>query len=197
MRVSKPRGFIPLAVLGVIALFSCINSRPLERSLESAVRAVKPELVADSGPLSEQYQIVEGSVYDGDTLRVTDGKSETKLRFCGIDAPEKDQSGGIESRDHLRSLIAQGDGSVIVVPIETDRYGRTIAELFIPIGGEGEIHLNSQMVLDGRAYHYAQYSSTCPNKDVIVRAEERAKAQSIGLWADPLAERPWDYRKRS
>lgn len=197
MRVFKPRSFIPLAVLGAIALFSCINSRPLERSLESAVKAVKPELVADSSPLSEHYQIVEGSVYDGDTLRVTDGRSETKLRFCGIDAPEKDQAGGIESRDHLRSLIAQGDGSVIVVPIETDRYGRTIAELFIPIGGEEEIHLNSQMALDGHAYHYARYSSTCPNRDAIARAEESAKEQSIGLWTNPSAERPWDYRKRS
>ena len=77
-----------------------------------------------------------------------------------------------------------------------DRYDRTIAELFIPIGGEEEIHLNSQMVSDGHAYHYAQYSSSCPNKDAIIRAEERAKSQSIELWADPLAERPWDYRKR-
>ena len=197
MRVFKPRSFIPLAVLGAIALFSYINPRPLERSLESAVKAVKPELVADSGLLSEHYQIVEGSVYDGDTLRVTDGRKETKIRFCGIDAPEKDQVGGIESRDHLRSLIAQGDGSVSVVPVEIDRYGRTVAELFIPVGSEEEIHLNSQMVMDGHAYHYAQYSSSCPNQDAIVRAEERAREQFIGLWTNPLAERPWDYRRRS
>ena len=85
MRVSKLRSFIPLTVLGAIALFSYINPRPLERSLESAVKAVKPELVADSGLLSEHYQIVEGSVYDGDTLRVTDGRKETKIRLCGVD----------------------------------------------------------------------------------------------------------------
>ena len=85
MRVFKPRSFIPLAVLGAIALFNYINPHLFERSLESVVRAIKPELVADSAPLSEHYQVVEGSVYDGDTLRVTDGKSETKLRFCGID----------------------------------------------------------------------------------------------------------------
>ena len=136
-------------------------------------------------------------VYDGDTLRVTDGKGETKIRFCGIDAPEKDQAGGIESRDHLRSLIAQGDGSLIVMPVETDRYGRTVAELFVPIGGEEEIHLNSQMVMDGHAYHYARYSSSCPNKNNIVRAEAMAKEQSIGLWINPAAEKPWDWRKRT
>lgn len=197
MRIFKSRGFVPLAVIGAIALFNYLNLRPFDRAFESAVKAVKPELVADSGPTSEHYRLVEGSVYDGDTLRVTDGRSETKIRFCGIDAPEKDQAGGIESRDHLRSLIAQGDGSVIVVPIEEDRYGRTVAELFIPVGGEEEIHLNSQMVMDGHAYHYAQYSSSCPNKNNIVRAEAMAKEGDLGLWANPSAEKPWDWRRKS
>ena len=197
MRIFKAGSLALLSVLGAIALFNYFNPRLLDQALESAVKAVKLELPVDGSLIGEHHRIVEGSVYDGDTLRVTDGKSETKLRFCGIDAPEKNQTGGIESRDHLRSLIARGDGSVTVVPIETDRYGRTVAELFIPVGGEEEIHLNTQMVLDGHAYHYAQYSSTCPNKDAIARAEERAKAQSIGLWVNPQAERPWDYRKRS
>lgn len=196
MQITKSQSFMAIAALAGIALFNHINPRPFDQALEAVVKIAMPGLVADSGPMSEDYKIVEGSIYDGDTLRVTDGRSETKIRFCGIDAPEKDQAGGIESRDHLRSLIAQGDGSVIVIPVETDRYGRTVAELFIPIGGEQEIHLNSQMVMDGHAYHYAQYSSTCPNKDSIVRAETMAKAQSAGLWATPNAEKPWDYRRR-
>ena len=84
-----------------------------------------------------------------------------------------------------------------MVPVETDRYGRTVAELFVPIGGEEEIHLNSQMVADGHAYHYAQYSASCPNKDAIAHAEGMAKDDSRGLWMNPSAERPWDYRKRT
>jgi hypothetical protein len=31
----------------------------------------------------------------------------------------------IESRDQLRSLVALGDGSMIVVPVERERYGQT------------------------------------------------------------------------
>jgi hypothetical protein len=72
MRVSKSSGFLTVLALGAIALFSYINPRPLERSLESVVKAVKPKFVADSSPLSEQYQIVEGSVYGGDTLGPSD-----------------------------------------------------------------------------------------------------------------------------
>lgn len=140
---------------------------------------------------------MEGSIYDGDTLRVTDGREEIKIRFCGIDAPEKDQAGGIESRDHLRSLVAKGDGNIIVVPVETDRYGRTVAELFVPVGGKEEIHLNSQMLMDGQAYHYEQYSSSCPNGSTFMRAEEMAKEQSLGVWGTSNAEKPWDWRRRT
>ncbi|MFG6107180.1 thermonuclease family protein [Leptothoe sp. EHU-05/26/07-4] len=59
-----------------------------------------------------------------------------------------------------------------------------------------EIHLNSQMVMDGMAYHYEKYSSRCPQPDVLVRAEEIAKKQSAGVWADAGAMKPWDYRKK-
>lgn len=71
---------------------------------------------------------------------------ELKIRLCGIDAPEKDQQFGIESRDHLRSLIDRGieDGRLIVLPVEQDRYGRTVAEIFVPmVDTEEEIHLTS------------------------------------------------------
>jgi endonuclease YncB( thermonuclease family) len=159
------------------------------------------ELVADA-TLSdtgsgELYRLVPGSVYDGDTLRVTDGSQEIKIRLCGIDAPEIEQPMGVESRDHLRSLIAQGDGSLIVVPVEQDRYGRTLAEIFVPLAGtEEEIHLTSQMVLDGYAYHYARYSDGCPNGMLLAGAEERARAEGSGVWEDANAVKPWDYRRR-
>lgn len=52
----------------------------------------------------ERWQLKEGSIYDGDTLRVVRGQEEQKIRFCGIDAPERNQELGIESRDYLRSL---------------------------------------------------------------------------------------------
>lgn len=196
VRLLRLRGSVPLLAIGAIATLTNLFPNQTYQALEPIFETVRPDL-ASSSPTSEHYRIVEGSVYDGDTLRVTDGSKELKIRFCGIDAPETKQPMGIEARDHLRSLISQGDGSVIVVPVETDRYERTVAELFIPIGGEEEIHLNSQMVMDGFAYHYAQYSSSCPNQNNIMRAEGIAKEQSLGVWSDLNAEKPWDYRRRS
>jgi endonuclease YncB( thermonuclease family) len=193
--------------LGAIALVGWIwwqgqqaNSRP---DYESNSPRTVPAAVTGHPPQSETWQVVPGSIYDGDTLRVKNGFGEIKVRFCGIDAPEKDQPLGIQARDYLRSLINKGDGSIIVVPIEQDRYGRTVAELFIsPRSGTGyqageEIHLNSQMVLAGYAYHYTRYSGNCPNRDAIVTAENIAKQKRAGVWADPNAIAPWEWRKRN
>lgn len=87
-----------------------------------------------------------------------------KIRLCGIDAPELEQTLGVSSRDHLRQLMAKGNGDIVLLPINTDRYGRTVAEAFISAGnGEEEINLNGQIVADGMAYVYPPYISDCPN----------------------------------
>ncbi len=144
----------------------------------------------------ERWNLKEGSIYDGDTLRARRGEEELKIRFCGIDAPEKNQEFGIESRDYLRSLIAKSDGRIHVLPIEKDRYGRTVAELWIPIKPdfEGEIHLNTAMVEAGYAYHYQQYSGSCESAENLGWAEKIARDDKLGVWNGSHQE-PWEFRK--
>jgi endonuclease YncB( thermonuclease family) len=150
---------------------------------------------------SQIAQVVPGSIYDGDTLRVNLNGTETRIRLCGIDAPERDQPLGIAARDHLRSLINRGNGTIVVVPVEQDQYGRTVAELYIqPRSGLGyqageEIAVNAQMVADGYAYHYAQYSGDCPNGGLLAAIESQAQAARRGVWSHSNSVRPWDYRR--
>ena len=186
----KKRGLVPLLLVGAIALAIRFLPKSITESLPGAI-------ATDTMPDSELYYLVEGSVYDGDTLRVQRNGEELKIRLCGIDAPEKDQQFGIESRDHLRSLIDRGidDGRLIVLPVEQDRYGRTVAEIFVPMADtQEEIHLTSQMVADGYAYHYERYSGGCPNGQFLAGAEEQARSRSAGVWSNPSAVKPWDHR---
>lgn len=179
--VWKKRGVLALLLIAAIPVAGCF-------SLNSS----------ESMPDSELYYLVEGSVHDGDTLRVQRNGEELKIRLCGIDAPEIEQQFGIESREHLRSLIDQGidDGRLIVLPVEQDQYGRTVAEIFVPMENtQEEIHLTSQMVADGYAYHYERYSGGCPNGQVLAGAEEQARSQSAGVWSNQNALKPWDYRQ--
>ena len=187
--VFRLRGTVLLLVVGAIS----VGIRFLP---ESAKSEISDALATDNMPDSEYWRIVEGSIHDGDTLRVQRNGEELKIRLCGVDSPEKQQPLGIEARDHLRSLINQGDGTVIVLPIERARYGRTVAELFIPTSADEEIHLNSQMTADGMAYVYPQYVDGCPNATAIAAGENMAKDGKRGVWSGNY-QLPWDYRQIS
>lgn len=138
------------------------------------------------------------SVADGDTITVKRDGETKKIRFCGIDAPEKAQPMGKESKEKLRSLVALAKNQVMIIPIETDRYGRTVAEVMADVSGPwgNEMSFQEEMLKSGMAYYYKQYASKCPNHDAFVRAEEIAIASKAGVWGNPNLEKPWDYRKR-
>ncbi len=146
--------------------------------------------------LSEVWQVKAGSVYDGDTFRAIKGDKELKIRMCGIDAPEKKQQLGIESRDYLRSLLAKDGGEVSLIITDTDRYGRTVAEIFVS-DGDKEIFVNGEMVRVGLAYEYEQYSDNCPNKEALDTAKKIAKSNKSGVWSNPNSIYPWDWRKKN
>lgn len=115
-------------------------------------------------------------------------------RFCSVDALEKDQPFGTEARDYLRSLLTQSNNSVRILTVDRDRYGRTVAEV-MGVLGESEMNLNAQMVADGMAYHYAQYSRNCPSRAVIAEAEAIARTSRVGVWADSMSVKPWEWRQ--
>jgi micrococcal nuclease len=91
-------------------------------------------------------------------------------------------------------LVAQDKGNITLVATGTDKHGRTIADAFIPTGNEQEIHLNSQLLSDGMAYVYPEFVDGCPNAAVMKQAEQTAKANVLGVWANSMVIKPWDFR---
>lgn len=149
-------------------------------------------------PNSLYCQVAPGSIYDGDTFRAIceDERKELKVRLCGIDAPEKAQALGIESRDTLRELMGIHSDLFLVV-VDRDRYGRKVAEAFVPTGrGEEEIFINAEMIRRGMAWHYERYSNNCPNQMVFDQMVAEAKDRKLGIWGDSASVPPWEWRKR-
>jgi len=120
---------------------------------------------------SRRCQVVEGSIYDGDTFRVRCDNREEKIRLCGIDAPETKQPLGIEARNYLRSLVAQAKDQVIIIEMDRDCSGRNVAKVLLD-SQSGEQSVQEEMLKAGMAYHYKQYSNNCHNRDVFDAAEE-------------------------
>jgi endonuclease YncB( thermonuclease family) len=103
----------------------------IPQSQSATIQIPNGEPDPDAAASLPEYEVVANSVHDGDTLRVRSSKGEIlKVRFACVDAPELKQPLGEESRNHLRSIINRGNNKVRVQPITTDRYGRTVAQLW-------------------------------------------------------------------
>ena len=125
-------------------------------------------------------------IADGDTITVLKGFQPIKIRFYGIDTPEKKQAFGKAAKRHLTSFVA--NRTVEIKPVTQDRYGRTVALVFA-----GGININQKMVQDGYAWVYRRYckKAFCSQ---WMRLEQRAREQRIGLWQDPHPVPPWKWR---
>jgi len=128
---------------------------------------------------------------DGDTIRVRNSQGQIlTIRLACIDAPETAQGpSGAEAGQALAQLL-QGQ-SLEIRPQTTDRYGRTVAEVF----ANGQ-NLNLQMVRMGAAFVYRDYLNGC-DASAYEQAEQQAQRFRQGVWRwDGGTERPWDFRSR-
>jgi micrococcal nuclease len=138
--------------------------------------------------LSAQQTIISGTVVkiiDGDTFDLLVEKSKLiRVRLADIDAPEKSQDFGLASKKTLNSLIVAK--LVDVHFLKYDRNGRMIGSVYVD-----KLNINLKMVEMGMAWHYLKYSSNSN----FAKAEQLARKQNIGIWSQPKAMPPWEYRK--
>lgn len=125
-------------------------------------------------------------VTDGDSLRMSGGR----VRLWGIDAPELGQrcewngqpfDCGRAAKDQLGKLVT--GGPVECIPVDRDRYGRTVARCSL-----GGLDLAAEMVRSGWALDYWTYSH-----GAYSREEHEAREAGRGLWGGSF-QPPWEWR---
>lgn len=121
-------------------------------------------------------------VVDGDTLRLSDGRS---VRMIGLNTPELGKNGrsdepfAVVARKRLEALVAASDGQVGLLPGKEgkDHYGRTLAHVY---GADGA-NLEAQMLAEGLGFQVA----VAPNVDLVAcqqAAETSARQAGLGVW---------------
>jgi endonuclease YncB( thermonuclease family) len=126
-------------------------------------------------------------IADGDTISVLDkNNTQYKVRLHGIDTPERDQRYGKQAWDALSTMVA--GKSVGVVVLGKDSYGRTDGTVY-----QGGRNINLAMVAAGHAWWYRYYA---PDEHPLQAAEDKARTEQLGLWAEPNPIPPWDWRRQ-
>ncbi|MGE3537309.1 MAG: thermonuclease family protein [Candidatus Tectimicrobiota bacterium] len=114
-------------------------------------------------------------------------KRRDKNRALRLPNPESKQAFGTRARQFAGELVF--NQAVTVRVRETDHYGRLVAEVLLPDGRS----LSQELVRAGMAWWYRQYA---PHDTTLQRLEEEARMAQRGLWSDPHAVPPWEWRKQ-
>ena len=138
--------------------------------------------------------IGKATVIDGDTITI----KNAKIRFSGIDAPEKNYRGqtqfcrgpkgvwacGKKASSKLKKLI---NGQEVQCTNEgKDKYGRTLS-----ISYANGVDLQAEMVRSGMAVAYLRYSNRYENEMV------EAMTAQVGIWGGPFVEpEQWRIQNR-
>ncbi|MZG54604.1 MAG: thermonuclease family protein [Nitrospinae bacterium] len=129
------------------------------------------------------------SIKDGDTFTIKDQRDKLyKVRLADIDAPEIGQPFGRPSKRLLEDLAL--NKTVRVNYTQVDKYGRLIAEVFLP---DGKM-LNEESLKAGLAWHYrVKY----PHSTFLEKMEYKAWKKKVGLWVQNKPIPPWEFRRET
>ena len=124
-------------------------------------------------------------VSDGDTLTLLDAsRNQHHIRLSEIDAPEAKQAFGQKAKQALSKLCFGKHAKVRNT--SADRYQRVVGTVYC----DGS-NANSELVRQGMAWVYVQYASKA---SPLFALEKTARTKKLGLWADPHATPPWEWR---
>jgi endonuclease YncB( thermonuclease family) len=119
------------------------------------------------------------SVVDGDTIRVA---GVGPVRYIGVDSPERGEPYYDDALRYNRELLARGRLSLIYGRERYDRYGRTLAYVYVRAEDGRSIFVNEELVRAG----WAKALEVPPNTacaPLFRRAEEEARRGGRGMWA--------------
>jgi endonuclease YncB( thermonuclease family) len=150
--------------------------------------ALIPILLLLALAASASAEFFEGRVVrviDGDTIDVLVGSQTRRVRLFGIDTPERGQPWYAKAKRALGQRVFGKE--VRVNDVDTDRYGRTVGEVYAD-----NVCVGCELVREGNAWVYRKYT----DDPVLYQLEAEARAARRGLWGLPEAQQtpPWQWR---
>lgn len=117
-------------------------------------------------------------VIDGDTIDVEIDGEEFRVRYIGIDTPERDEPFYEQASAFNRDLVA-GETVILVKDVsDTDRYGRLLRYIYLQDG----TFVNREIVANGFG-RLVTYPPDVSYADEFRRLQFEARSAELGMWA--------------
>jgi len=148
------------------------------------------EPVVGNGNAPEGDTAVVLDVIDGDTIDVELAGQEYRLRYIGVDTPERDEPYYAEATEANRQLVA--DQTVILVKdvSETDPYGRLLRYVYLSDG----TFVNAELLRQGMA-RLVTFPPDVAQQAYFGQLQADARTANMGLWARNELTGPCDCGK--
>jgi len=114
------------------------------------------------------------SVIDGDTIDVEINGVERRVRYLGVNTPERDQMCYSEARAANAALVRGQTVTLVRDTSETDQYGRLLRHLYV-----GDVWVNEQLIRDGWG-ETVVYAPDDAHAGAFRALEQRAAAAGLG-----------------
>lgn len=174
--MTPNRSFFAIIVVFGLIFLACSGGGDIPTNTPPALpdpTATRPPSGGPTQPDNLESATV-AKVIDGDTIALTDGR---RVRYIGINTPERDQPFYREATEANRQLVG-GQPIQLEFDQETfDQYGRTLAYIWV----DGSM-ANLEIVSRGFANVYT-FPPNVKYEEAFRQAERAAREAERGLWA--------------
>jgi micrococcal nuclease len=128
-------------------------------------------------------------VIDGDTIIIQDENgNEVRIRLIGADTPELNEPMGQEAKIFTTKQIAESNNKVTLYydGDTTDRYGRSLALVYITDKDDKKVMLNELLIRKGLAVARVNYNYSTHTKTTFKLAQNNAKEKKLKIWAPAI-----------
>ena len=160
------------------------TAQPILIPSPTVIPILQPEATSSATRRIEGERALVAKVVDGDTIDLENGQT---VRFLGMDTPETVDPRrpvgcfGKEASNKSKDLLS---GKVVILQkdvSETDKYGRILRYIYLPLDNGQILFVNDYLVREGFA-KVLTYPPDVKFDNQLREAERQAKISKKGLW---------------
>jgi len=185
MPFTYRRPLLVILLVLLVALTACAGAAdtpltlPVTRRPATPTPRPQPPAPLHDTAVPEGDRATVSYVIDGDTIEVElDGRTY-RLRYIGVDTPEREEPYYQEARDFNRDLVA--DQTVILVRdvSETDQYGRLLRYVYLEDG----TFVNAAIIASGLG-RLVTFPPDVAQTEYLKGLQAEAREAGQGMWGD-------------